>query len=100
MLLYVKLVSKTSRKNNLQVKYTVRQKSVRWWEPLHCTPSWMSGGPVSFRWVHGRALVGDQGEKPLAFLYCEGKTYLCIVIKKYTYFLLKKKNMFIDSFIP
>ena len=99
MFLYVEYVSKSSGKSNLQVKYTGRKKSVRRGEPLHCSPGGVSGGTVTFRRVHGRALVEDKGEKPLAFLCLEGKTYLCIVIKTYTYFLLKRKT-FIDSFVP
>ena len=62
---------------------------------------WGSGGTVSFRRVNGGALVGDQGEKPLALLRMKGKTYFCIVIKTYLYiFFTKKKNIFIDSFVP
>ena len=34
---------------------------------------WGSGSTVRFRRVHGRALVGDQGEKPMGFLRLEGK---------------------------
>ena len=93
---------KSSGKSNLQVKYVKKStsKKAQLVETTALLTRWGSRGTVSFRWVHGRALVGDQGEKPLAFLHVEEKTYLCIVVKTYLYkFFTKKKNIFIDSFV-
>ena len=51
------------------------KKNVHRWEPLYRTPGGASGGTVGFRRIHGRALVRNQGEKSLALLRLEGKTY-------------------------
>ena len=77
-------------KSNLQVKYVKKStsKKAQLVETTALHSRWGSGGTVSFRRVHGGALVADQGENGPGLFTCGGKNI----------FMHSYKNIFIHIF--